>query len=331
MMKIIFGPARALVAAASLVASAAAGADVPDQRELALGMPDFKVIVPAGDWKANETKRRPDGSGAYYSMSSKQRDLVLSFFIEKSMPCKTAAACRDLALKNPAYKEAKDVKLSDQGRYGVAQFGLDRPMGFPVMQSHLLASAFVNGYEIDIHMSRTGDTRPDAAPFYDLLSALSYRNYVTYRVDDQALALPLGENWESTKPPADSSAKIAYQSTSPNKFMLLITPHTGSAGKKPGDEQLRALVEKAAAQVAPRSVEKTLPLVSIAGPEAKGYYYFATDPAPAPGEYRRMYQGTVALESMVVAFTILYNDGAETDAKSALASIRGMQQGATGK
>jgi hypothetical protein len=105
---------------------------------------------------------------------------------------------------------------------------------------------------------------------------------------------------------------------------LLLTPIPVAAGKTQSDADVRALVEKSAREMAPQSVEKKLPVTGIAGAEAKGYVFHATDPAPGPGEYKLMYQGAVALGNMLATFTVLYNDGAEDDAKSALASVQAL-------
>jgi len=72
-------------------------------------------------------------------------------------------------------------------------------------------------------------------------------------------------------------------------------------------------------------VEKSLAVKSLRGPQARGYYFKATDPAPKPGEYRYLYQGAVRMRMIVVTFTVLYNDGAEDDAEAAVAAVRGMK------
>jgi hypothetical protein len=167
---------------------------------------------------------------------------------------------------------------------------------------------------------------PDAAPFIEVLNALSYKSFAAYRVADRGmLKLPMDESWEQIKSPADSGAAIAISSRAANMFLLLVTPIPLPAGKKLGDDEVRAGVDKAAAQMKFHSLEKTLPLVSVTGQDARGYMFHATDPAPDPGEYRLLYQGSAAIETLLVTFTVLYNDDAEQDAKSALASIRDMR------
>lgn len=101
-----------------------------------------------------------------------------------------------------------------------------------------------------------------------------------------------------------------------------------AGGRKQSDGDVRALVEKMAATAAPQSVEKNLSVTAVAGADAKGYVFHATDPAPAPGEFRMIYQGAVAVGSVLATFTVFYNDGAADEAKSVLSSIEALRYSA---
>jgi hypothetical protein len=92
-----------------------------------------------------------------------------------------------------------------------------------------------------------------------------------------------------------------------------------------GEESVQKIVDGAAAEVGPQSVEKTLEVRELKGGEARGYYFAATDPAPGPGEFRHMRQGVAAVGGARVTFTVLYNDGAERDAADAMAAISTMR------
>ncbi len=63
-------------------------------------------------------------------------------------------------------------------------------------------------------------------------------------------------------------------------------------------------------------------LHGLVGPNSRGYYFFATDRAPAPGEWKYLTQGAVQVGAIALTFTILTNDGQEADAKAALELIR---------
>jgi len=122
-------------------------------------------------------------------------------------------------------------------------------------------------------------------------------------------------------------AAISIEAKDPGRMHLLLTPLPIQENT---DRDIRQLVQRTADQIGPHSVEKTLTLQPIQGPEAKGYYFKATDPAPKSGEFRFMYQGIVAAGSALVTFTVLYNGGAEGQADAALLSVRGLKLKAKG-
>jgi hypothetical protein len=138
-----------------------------------------------------------------------------------------------------------------------------------------------------------------------------------------SISLPVDGAWRET-PPAPNAPTITWDSPSPGKFELLITPIPVAAGKTQSDADVRALVDKSAREMAPQSQEKNLPLTPIAGADAKGYVFHATDPNPKPGEFKYLYQGAVAVGNVLATFTVLYNNGGEEDAKSALASVQAL-------
>jgi hypothetical protein len=143
--------------------------------ELALGIAGLKVVLPSEDWEIAQSRRRPDDNGVYYLLTSGRRGLVFSFFLEKNMPCKTAAQCRDQAMGNPAFRSAKHITLSEVGRYSVATFELEIAEKPPIRQTHLLAETFVNGIEVDIHISRTGIASSNPAILFEFLNALTFQ------------------------------------------------------------------------------------------------------------------------------------------------------------
>ena len=65
-------------------------------------------------------------------------------------------------------------------------------------------------------------------------------------------------------------------------------------------------------------------LMSLTGSNFTGYYYFATNPAavPAPGDFKHMYTGFIALGSDPVMFMIAWNAGGKTAADRALATLK---------
>ncbi len=107
-------------------------------------------------------------------------------------------------------------------------------------------------------------------------------------------------------------------------FNVLITPVSGTPkGDAVADDvKMHAVVTSAARDALPHAVETTIPVQTLSGPHAHGCYLFATDRAPAPGEWKYLTQGMVNIDGSAFAFTILTNDGQEAVAKAALELIR---------
>jgi hypothetical protein len=107
-------------------------------------------------------------------------------------------------------------------------------------------------------------------------------------------------------------------------FNILITPISGTPmGEAVADDlKMHAIVESAARDTLSHAVEMSIPVQSLSGAHVHGFYLFATDRAPAPGEWKYLTQGMVNIDGVPFAFTILTNDGQEAIAKGALELIR---------
>ena len=82
------------------------------------------------------------------------------------------------------------------------------------------------------------------------------------------------------------------------------------------------MVESAAKQAESQSVEGKLTVRDLVGNHGRGNYFFATDKAPAPGEWKYLTQGLIRTNGITLAFTILTNPGQESTAKAALDMLR---------
>jgi hypothetical protein len=142
----------------ALVLAAPASADVvdtKDERALYLKGGTCKVVIPRDDWLITREQTRADGKSVYYSLSSAKRDMTLWFFIDQTPVCQSATACLELALKNKVYDGAKDMKFAEEGSFKVAHFLLPGSQG-AASQQHLIATAYVDGCWIDVHLNQSG-------------------------------------------------------------------------------------------------------------------------------------------------------------------------------
>ena len=123
---------------------------------------------------------------------------------------------------------------------------------------------------------------------------------------------------------AKTPVTISYRPGSGAAFEVLLTPMLGR-GIKASFEELRPGVASMAEAASRQAVEPMLVLNELLGPEARGYYFKATDRKAKPGEFKYLAQGLLAVGEARLAFTILTNDGQQAvidDAFNLLRSAR---------
>ena len=111
-------------------------------------------------------------------------------------------------------------------------------------------------------------------------------------------------------------------------FQVLLTPITRPRPEVPvpSAEQIRDSVQRAADKVKPQAVEQYLPVEELTGAKGPGYYFSATDKAPAPEEFKYLTQGMLLVGELAVTFSILTNDGQEKVREAALAMLKSAAQ-----
>ncbi len=99
-----------------------------------------------------------------------------------------------------------------------------------------------------------------------------------------------------------------------NSFQVVVTPLWAirPGVLVPDREAIRDMVQRAADDAKPHAVEEAIPLRELVGVSGSGYYFTATDKAPAPGEFRYLAHGAIRVGEVAVIFTVLTNDDAGT-------------------
>jgi hypothetical protein len=155
--------------------SAAAMADVNDtstERRLSIPGGARGIVIPREDWTLSKEQRRPGDTAVYYMFSSEQRQMFFSVYVDKTSVCNSADSCLENALANSQYKDAKELRKTEDRQFKVAQFFLDNPRGTPVKQAQLIVSAYLDGQWFDIHISKSGTERPEMAALLEFLKAV---------------------------------------------------------------------------------------------------------------------------------------------------------------
>ena len=136
------------------------------------------------------------------------------------------------------------------------------------------------------------------------------------------LKVPAGWREEvdaKTQPPV-----ISFRPAEGKPFMVSVIPAQVAKGKRvPSRKQLRDDVEQMAEAIRHFAVEgDKVKLQEFAGASGPGFQFFATDAAPAAGEFKYMTRGKLNVKDVSVTFTILTNDGQEAVIRSALAMLK---------
>ena len=115
--------------------------------------------------------------------------------------------------------------------------------------------------------------------------------------DHGALSLEVPGDWKDRlqQPPNRLPPTIALTPRDGAKFVVLITVVWPVAPVTIMSDQptIRSEVAAAAKSAESHSVEHILQLQKLTGPNARGFYFSATDRAPKPGEYKYLTQGTL--------------------------------------
>jgi hypothetical protein len=133
------------------------------------------------------------------------------------------------------------------------------------------------------------------------------------------ISVPSGwtDKYENTSQPP----LISLRPGQGQPFLVSLTP---GAGKPPATkEELRKSVAELADGIHLFAVEKDIKLSEFAGSAGPGFYFFATDAAPGPGEFKFMNRGMLEVGDLTVTFTILTNDGQDGIVRAALEMLKG--------
>jgi len=139
------------------------------------------------------------------------------------------------------------------------------------------------------------------------------------------LTVPAGWTDRIEQNPQTAPPLISFGPGRGKPFIVTVTPmwQTGAGKPAPTKEELRKRVEYAADGIQMFAVEKDIKVNEFAGASGPGFYFFATDQDPKPGEYKFMTQGMLKVGDLSVAFTILTNEGQDGIIRSALDMLKG--------
>jgi len=136
----------------------------------------WSLTIPARDFVVRQKQFKPDGRSAYFSLTSKEEMLNVSFFIEPADRCQDSKSCRDMVWKmgNPAWENPRNVVLAEIGEVSYFEFLIPSFRGQPVQQQNMYAQFVVDGFWVDFHISKVLYTPDERKLFETLVKAIKF-------------------------------------------------------------------------------------------------------------------------------------------------------------
>ena len=134
-----------------------AGSRADDKRmAFTVSAAPWTLTLPVNDFVVAQRQFKPDGRSAYFMMSDEKTHLNVSFFIEPVGQCDNSKACRDMVWKmgNPSWENPQHVVQAAIGEVHYFEFLIPSFRGQPVQQQNMYAEFVVDGFWVDLHISK---------------------------------------------------------------------------------------------------------------------------------------------------------------------------------
>ena len=160
-----------------LLASASSSYSVA-QEQLTLLVPGapWSLVLPKGGFDMQPAKISPDGKQGSFSASDKAAGLNVSFFVEPASKCHSSRECRDMVQKAGFARmgTVENISASELGDVSIVECFVPEFKGAPVKQQHLFAEFVVQGYWVDMHVSKVLYKQADRALLEALVRSVSF-------------------------------------------------------------------------------------------------------------------------------------------------------------
>lgn len=164
------------------------------------------LTVPAAPWNLtlprdglvmNRQQLKPDGRHGYFLLDDNKNLMTVSFFIEPATKCKSSKECRDMVLKlgNPAWENPQNFVLSETGDVSYFEFFMRNYQGVPVQEQHMYAQFVVDGFWVDLHISKTQYKPEQHVLFLDRVKSIKFEPKKRTEDSPTAAAQKAAEAW----------------------------------------------------------------------------------------------------------------------------------------
>ncbi len=127
------------------------------------------------------------------------------------------------------------------------------------------------------------------------------------------LVLTVPQDWKSEvrQPGMDLPPTITFSPAAGDRFSVLMTPGYSMTDTLIDTSQISLRIKLDAyvkERILPGSEESQIALKPINGASGRGWYFFATDKAPKPGEFKYMVQAWVVSGQLLIVTTVLTHE-----------------------
>jgi len=136
----------------------------------------WSLTLPGEGLELERQQLKPDGRHGYFLLKDNKNLMTISFFIEPATKCKSSKECRDMVLKagNPAWEDPRNVVLGEIGDVSYFEFFMPSYQGMPLKQQHMYAQFVVDGFWVDLHISKTQYTTEERVLFVERVKSVKF-------------------------------------------------------------------------------------------------------------------------------------------------------------
>lgn len=136
----------------------------------------WNFILDAEGFTIAQEKIKPDGKYGYFLLNNEKLGMTFSLWIEPAEKCKTSEECRDMVYRagNPMWQNLQNIVQSKIGDISYFEFYRATVQGQPVEMLDMYAQFVVDGYWIDLHISKPLYKKKDHALFENLVKSAKF-------------------------------------------------------------------------------------------------------------------------------------------------------------
>jgi hypothetical protein len=148
------------------------------EKQISFSVPEapWNFILDAEGYTIEKDQIKPDGKYGYFLLTNDKTHVTFSLWIEPAINCNTSEECRDMVWRtgNPMWQNLENIVQSKIGDVYYFEFFRQKVMDQPVRMQDMYAEFVVDGYWIDLHISKPLYEKKDHAMFENLVNSAKF-------------------------------------------------------------------------------------------------------------------------------------------------------------